>query len=463
MTTAKKVNESRMTIVILTLAVGLFMLAINCMTPMIVDDYTYCFSFKDGKRITSILQIIPSMIGHYDFMNGKLVVHGIFQILLMLPQEVFDVLNSVMTCLLCYMIYDYIWRMNHSAHNAILYFFVMASFWLCVPAFGHVFLWAAGAMNYVWTTVFLLLYMKPAYSNFPKEYSKAFRVVYVLTGFIMGTLVESTSFAVIGFFIIWALYNKILKKEKVALWKLLPIVTMLCGYLLIVFAPGTLKKKINVHRDYVRSIIGGIQLYWATFFWLLIIGILLAGIILLLFHEKKKLTEAALWVFLSFGMNCMLSIAAYRPGRSMAGSAMFLIIADGILLSVLFDHAVFQQSANAWMKTATWLCRIMTGYVTLFLIYLLLFTIPSGVRDIHDTWRQIIADENYIRAEVDKGEKDIRVPMIKSSTSYSASNELRYVDPEYYALQNKAMAKYYGARRIYGVDELEEQSSSGQK
>ena len=36
----------------------------------------------------------------------------------------------------------------------------------------------------------------------------------------------------------------------------------------------------------------------------------------------------------------MLSIAAYRPGRSMAGSAMFLIIADGILLSVLFDHAV---------------------------------------------------------------------------------------------------------------------------
>ena len=103
----------------------------------------------------------------------------------------------------------------------------------------------------------------------------------------------------------------------------------------------------------MRSIIGGIQLYWVTFFWLLIIGILLAGIILLLFHEKKKLTEAALWVFLSFGMNCMLSIAAYRPGRSMAGSAMFLIIADGILLSVLFDHAVFQQSANAWMLSSS--------------------------------------------------------------------------------------------------------------
>ena len=30
----------------------------------------------------------------------------------------------------------------------------------------------------------------------------------------MGTLVESTSFAVIGFFIIWALYNKILKERE---------------------------------------------------------------------------------------------------------------------------------------------------------------------------------------------------------------------------------------------------------
>ena len=109
------------------------------------------------------------------------------------------------------------------------------------------------------------------------------------------------------------------------------------------------------------------------------------------------------------------------------------------------------------MNKITWLCRIATGYVCLFMLYLLVFTLPSGVRDIHDTWRQIVEDENYIRAEVEKGEKDIRVPMIKSSTSYSASNELRYVDPEYYALQNKAMAKYYGARRIYGIEESDEQ------
>ena len=46
--------------------------------------------------------------------------------------------------------------------------------------------------------------------------------------------------------------------------------------------------------------------------------------------------------------------------------------------------------------------------------------------------------------------------MIKSSTFYSASNELRYVDPEYFALQNKETAKYYGARRIYGIDGSDE-------
>ena len=51
-------------------------------------------------------------------------------------------------------------------------------------------------------------------------------------------------------FVDFALKNSlILKKEKVQLWKMLPIVTMLCGYILIVFAPGTLKKKINVQKN----------------------------------------------------------------------------------------------------------------------------------------------------------------------------------------------------------------------
>lgn len=452
MTTAKKINESSKTIIVLTIVVGFFMFALNYMTPMIVDDYTYCFSFNDGRRITSVLQIIPSMAEHYNFMNGKLIVHGIFQFLLMLPQECFDLMNTFMTCLLCYLIYEYVWRMHHDAHNAVLYFFVISSLWLYVPAFGHVFLWAAGALNYVWTTVFLLLYMKPVYTDFSKAYSKVFRILYALTGFIMGTLVESTSFAVIGFFIIWALDKTIIQKEKVGLWKIAPIVTMLCGYLVILFSPGTLNKKINVHKDYVRSIFGGFQLYGVTFFQLLIFGILMAGILLLFFHEKRKILETMVWVFLSFGMNCMLSIAAYRPGRSMAGSAMFLIIADGILLSMMFDHAISLQSRDSRMNGICWLCRITTGYVCLFMLYLLAFTIPSGVQDIHDSWIQIRKDENYIRAEVEKGEKDIRVPVIKASTSYSAVNELRYVDPEYYALQNKAMAKYYGARRIYGID-----------
>ena len=455
MTTARKVNESAKTIMGLTLAFGFFMFALNYMTPMIVDDYTYCFSFKDGERITSVLQILPSMVSHYDFMNGKLIVHGIFQLLLMLPQECFDFLNTIMTCVLCYLIYEYVWRLNHDVHNAVLFFFVIASFWLFIPAFGHVFLWAAGAINYVWTMVFLLLYMKPVYTNFPKEYTRTFQIVYVLAGFIMGTLVESTSFAVIGFFVIWAFDKIILKKKKVELWKLFPIVTMLCGYLFIVFSPGTLKKKINVYKDYTRSILGGIKLYWFTFFWLLILGILIAGIIVLFFHEERRLLETAVWLFLSFGMNCMLSIAAYRPGRSLAGSVMFLIIADGLLLSMLFDHAVSLQSTDSWEKKATWLCRIMTGYICFFMLYLLLVTIPSGVQDIHNSWVQIKENEDYIRNEVEKGDKDIGIPMIKSSTPYSASNDLMYVDVKYYALQNKAMAKYYGARKIYGIDDCD--------
>lgn len=431
--------------------VGVFMFALNYMTPMIVDDYTYCYSFADGERISTLLQIIPSMASHYQTMNGKIILHAFFQLLLMLPQGLFDVLNAIMACLLCYVIYSYVWRKWHDEDNAVLYFFVISSLWLYIHSFGHVFLWGAGSLNYLWTTTILLLYIRPIYTDFSKNQTKTFWGCYILAGFIMGNLIETTSFAVIGFYSIWAVHKRLVRKEKVELYKMLPLVTLSCGYLVILFSPGG-HGRVKVRHGIFEGIIKNTYMYFTSYTVLVLIGVFMAAFLLLSGLEKQKLKKALIWIFLSYGMHCMLSIAAYHPGRSEAGIAVFLIIGDGILLSMIFDNATI-CGQNGWRKSATWICRLLTAYICFFFLYQMFFALPAGIDAIHSSWTQILADECYIKDKVKDGEEDIRIPNVTSLSPYAAIYQLTYVNTiRYDTWPNESMAKYYGAERVYGVE-----------
>ncbi len=451
MTTARKVNKSAKTIIVLTMVVGFFMLALNYMTPMLVDDYTYCYSFADGKKITSLWQIFPSMANHYQTMNGKVIVHGVFQLLLMFPQGLFDVLNSFMACLLCYVIYMYVWRIHHDEENAVLYCFVITLLWLYVHSFGNVFLWSAGSINYLWTTTILLLYIKPVYTDFAENHSKAYWILYILAGFVMGTLIESTAFAVIGFYLLWAIDKRVFKKEKVDFYKMLPIASMSCGYLAILLSPAE-QEKVKVQRSLLDGIILSTKMYFSTYIVLLVIGAFMAVFLLLFGLEKQKLKNALIWIFLSYGMNCMLSVAAYHPGRSEAGVVVFLIIGDGVLLSMVFDHAI-KSAQDSWDRKVTWICRLLAAYICLFFLYQMCFVVPTGVEAIHTSWKQILKNERYIKEKVEEGEKDITVPIVTADSPYAAVYQLTYVNTSRCdTWPNESMAKYYGAARIYGTD-----------
>ena len=78
----REINKSRKTVVICFICLFVLMLGLNILTPMMVDDYIYAFSFKTGQRITSIGQIVGSMQQHYITMNGRLISHSLVQIML---------------------------------------------------------------------------------------------------------------------------------------------------------------------------------------------------------------------------------------------------------------------------------------------------------------------------------------------------------------------------------------------
>lgn len=67
------------------LGIFILLLVYNRLTPYLVDDFTYCFSFQTGDKLSGILDIFPSMLAHASSMNGRLAAHSLVQFFTLLP------------------------------------------------------------------------------------------------------------------------------------------------------------------------------------------------------------------------------------------------------------------------------------------------------------------------------------------------------------------------------------------
>ena len=88
----------------LYLAVFLLMLLFTALTPLVADDYSYCFSWVDSGRITSPLQIPASMAVHRQLTNGRVIPHALVQLVLLAPKLLFDLLNAGAAVLLLWLL-----------------------------------------------------------------------------------------------------------------------------------------------------------------------------------------------------------------------------------------------------------------------------------------------------------------------------------------------------------------------
>ena len=189
----------------------------------------------------------------------------------------------------------------------------------------------------------------------------------------------------------------------------------------------------------------------------------------------------------------MYSVASYYPGRSMLGSAVFLIIATGLLMAGIFDNgfillnkekpylnrkaAVENMKPDNRMTAANDLADCFTKqnkqnrqvrrsdyysslisllaavYVCAFVVYQASILMVIGTKDIYHSWEQMRSNETYICREVSKGNLDVTIDTIQTSTYYSAAKGIMYVDTSSAeSWPNQDMAKYYGAAHIIGDD-----------
>lgn len=226
--------------------------------PFMMDDLWYSTLLSEDTPIASFSDIVRSQVWHYVNWGGRSITHGILQLLLLAGEQAADLLNVAVTLLLAGAI------CLVSEYRTLPAFFA---------AFGMMFglnanwkmsmFWQAGAANYLYITVFILLFAHcylrelpdggslfsrpgnavPAFAKFSQSSPPVSKPLPLITlwiiplGVLTGWSNENMGPA------LWVLSLAVIlltrrEKQKPKLWMLLGNLSCLVGSAFCILAPG---------------------------------------------------------------------------------------------------------------------------------------------------------------------------------------------------------------------------------
>jgi len=421
------------------------LIVFNWLTPYIADDFPYLFSFADGERIRSLTDIAISMAAHRRIMNGRIVAHALVQFFTLFPTVCFDLVNAGMFAVYIALMYK-VGTIRQKRCPALL-LAVFCLVWLYHPGIADAILWQDGAINYLWSVVFGLLFIWPylrvcIYGDpFNRKLEK---MAFLVFSFLFGAYSENVSFACIVMAALSVGWDYFQKRK----WNyfLIGCIILACiGYATIYTAPAQWDNKavgmnmVSILTSFVSAVVmyRKFGILWVLF------------IVLLIVNLKEKVNQnviiqAVLFLIGSLAANFIMIFARYYAERSATGAFCFLLVAVVTLARPLIQKPNYQ--------TAT-LCLIAV---------LAIATIPAlaeATRDIGKTYIEIQQNEAYIAECKDKGILDIEVPVLTNArTDYSVAytsnrnSHATYLQiGESQTWPNTAMAKYYGVNSLTGI------------
>ena len=419
-------------------AVFLVMLALSILTPMLADDYSYCFSWADVSRIRSLGQIVPSMAVHREVTNGRVFTHGLVQLLLIRPKLPFDLLNALMAALLLRLFERHFPALSAS-RRAFLLAVAALLLWNLTPAFGQVFLWLDGAVNYGWGVVLCLLFLRP-YARLWLEggggrapWTVPF---FLLAAFLAGSWSESGAPAAM-FMALCLLLLSARRERRLDPVLLLGLLFALAGFVFLMSAPATASRassgfspaalltNVKAVLLLAKEHLLPLYLLWALSF----AAVLGRG------ARRGRLILSAVYVL---GGLCTLAaycFAAYCTPRHFCFAVCFTVLAELLLLGELLETGA----------------ALLPRLTAAALAVLFLFQFPLGVLDIGVTWKHEREREAVIRTALERGEKEVTLEIFLPATPYSAPYGLvdLYEEPDVWP--NYSLAEYYGLDAVRGV------------
>ncbi|MEX9793588.1 DUF6056 family protein [Morganella morganii] len=418
-------------ITILTLVVMYGLTAIISLhTPMHSDDYTYA--------ITGIG--IESHFKHYFSWSGRIVADYVSGLLLSVNHTYRSLINAAALPILSLLIanissYCFV---HKKPQASLISFFVFLTYWLSNTNLGQTTFWVVGSANYIWTNIFICLFIMLLCKNSYNKGLKINPIFIFITGVFAGCSNENTGFVAILFPLYLATWNYIknknLKKELIFY-----AISSSIGYLLLVGSPGNKERAKYFTYWYDTPFIERLQehLYhrvpdmisqlWIS---LLVIGILL---IIYAFNKKSENKNHSIMHATFFMICALLSVlimvaSPTYPPRSGNGTLIFLLIAISFLLNDII------QTKNGKILSVSLICIITLYFIPSYINMKKTYAMTS----LQDEVRQKIINE-----DLNKGVKEFAIPdfffgkMLTPSQKFDTfHSDLGY-------------GKFYGVHKIY--------------
>lgn len=434
--TKKTVSGGKSLLGLLFALVFIIVLLFSFLTPMVADDFSYCFSWADGSRMHSLGQIIPSMAAHRDNVNGRVFAHGIVQAVLLMPKSVFNVLNALNAVLLLALIRR---CFNHSVSRHTLLLTVgVLMLWCFTPAFGQVFLWLDGAVNYSWGLSIFLLFLWQYISGYlgkERRLSLVRDILLLPLAFIAGGYSENGSIAVI--FIALCLSILIFLRDRRLPWQLIAgLVLSVAGFIFLMSAGATHGRSASLDLRgliyNIRYILTAVQEQLMPLY---IIFALCFALGIAFKVDKKRLILSAVLLLAGIGSLAAFIFAKYFTSRHCCFTVVFTVLACLILLDALADKRK--------LLSAQLLCGVMAVFFA--------FSFVHGALDIAVTFGVSLERKAEIQNALDSGETDIELKVYLPGTKYSAAWDLTDLDPNPSLWPNTSFADFYGLNSVTGT------------
>lgn len=419
-------------------AVFLVMLLFTALTPMVADDYSYCFSWVDSTRLTSPLQIPASMAVHRQLTNGRVVAHGLVQLILLAPKALFNVLNACSAVLLLW-IFGRFYADRDPRQKLLLTLLGALLLFNRMPAFGQVALWLDGSINYSWGILLFLVFLWPYAESFlgrERKGSLPGTIGFLFSALLAGAYSENGSLAALFAAFCLTLLSALREKRLRAL-SAVGLVLGLAGYVFLMTAPATSGRSSGFSFSVVaRNFKYIAQIARVDLLPLFLLFALALALCLLYRADRRKLLLASVLFVAGLGSLSSFVFARYFVPRHFCFTVYFTVLACLILFSALME------------KDRPVLPVLTAAVMAVFFA----FNLAQGGLDVAVVHLHARQREALIQEALDAGERELQVPLHEPSTSYSALQGLDDLDiADGRAWPNCSIADYYGLDSILGI------------
>ena len=375
-----------------------FMYALNCMTPLLSDDYFISFVWPEGMRINGILpddvkkvssvsDVFDSIKAYYFIWGGRVPGQTLMTLFAWWGKKLFNVVNSFMTV---FLIMEICWLTHEgkvSLHFNYKYvFWIFFALWSFNTSFVDTFMWLSGSCEYLWMMVLLLAFLIPYVQNYyDADKCNKDTLLFTSSMLMLGTIAGCSRELLICWIILALIYWLWLckKENRLYAWQVFGLLGLCVGYGALILAPGNFARlasdshtnnifTLNISFLLLKMVFISIIFIFHAFLWHYIITFFTRRKDIQDVVQKtsldayKNVIIAKISALIALGTMVLLFFIRYSGARPSFVTLVFLIISVASLFraSELSGVMVVHKLAIKLMKTVGIVYFIITAVIS---------------------------------------------------------------------------------------------------